>query len=227
MFDAGGDGSLWQTNNTQYDNKSYENIFKSKADAVSERNKAILASHQVRDAIKAALKAGENMNANAEDLEILDDVNAATNLWSVTKISLKPNDKFKEDAILEVGDNLVANINATFKVYQYKGGVAYYDIRFKHFGDDYCPCTAPAQTTTSTTIAYGGDAQKYLGRWGMVRNNWYEINVRSIKQLGKPVIGNLYVENDDTPDDNNEVEKWISFRINILSWAKRVQNEDL
>lgn len=220
-----GDGSLWQTNNTQYDNQSYKNIFKSKADAVSERNKAILASHEVRDAIKAALKPG--MTATAADLEILDDVNAATNLWYVTKISLKANDKFKEGATLEVGGNLVANINATFKVYQYEGGVAYYDIRFKHFGDDYTPWTAPSQTTTSTAIAYGGDAQKYLGRWGMVRNNWYEINVSSIKQLGKPVIGNLYVENDDTPDDNNEVEKWISFRINILSWAKRVQNEEL
>ncbi len=224
---AGGDGSLWQTNNTQYDNQSYENIFKSKADAVSERNNAILASHEVRDAIKAALKAGQHMDATAADLEISEAVNAATNLWYVTKISLKANDKFKADATLEVGGNLVANINATFKVYQYKDGVAYYDIRFKHFGDEYTPWTAPAKTTTSTAIAYGSDARKYLGRWGMVRNNWYEINVRSIKQLGKPVIGNLYVENDDTPDDNNEVEKWISFRINILSWAKRVQNEDL
>ena len=61
----------------------------------------------------------------------------------------------------------------------------------------------------------------------MVRNNWYEINVSSISNLGKPVIGNLYVSDDTTPDDNNEVEKYMAFRINILSWDKRVQNEYL
>ena len=61
----------------------------------------------------------------------------------------------------------------------------------------------------------------------MVRNNWYEINVNSIKQLGVPVVGQLDLTGDDTPDDNQEVEKWLSFKINILSWAKRVQNEDL
>ena len=61
----------------------------------------------------------------------------------------------------------------------------------------------------------------------MVRNNWYEINLTSIKQLGKPVIGQMDVTNDDTPDDNQEQEKYLSFKINILSWAKRVQDEEL
>ena len=122
------------------------------------------------------------------------------------------------------------NINTIFQVVKYDGGVAYYEIRFKHFGDDYCKWTAPEQTTNTTTEAYGSDdtaKKNYLGRWGMVRNNWYEINVNTINQLGKPVFGQMDITNDDTPDDNNDVEKWISFKINILSWAKRVQNEDL
>ena len=79
----------------------------------------------------------------------------------------------------------------------------------------------------STAEAYDNNENNYLGRWGMVRNNWYEINLNSIKQLGMPVIGQLDITTDDTPDDDKIVEKWLSFKINILSWAKRVQDEEL
>ncbi len=65
----------------------------------------------------------------------------------------------------------------------------------------------------------------WLGRYGMVRNNWYDLNVTGFNKLGKPSIGGLEVDSDSTPDDN--VEQWIAFKVNILSWAKRVQNVDL
>lgn len=211
---------LWVNNGT---------IYGSEASAWSLVETDILASGEVRDVLKAALADGASKILQASDLEIGVAFDAKNNLKTVTSIALKNDEEnYKPGANLNVdAPNLIAALNAKYHVVKYEGGVAYYDIRFKHFGDEYTPWTAPAQTTTSTTIAYGGDAQKYLGRWGMVRNNWYEINVSSIKQLGKPVIGNLYVENDDTPDDNKTIEKYLAFTVNILSWAKRVQNEEL
>lgn len=226
-----GDGNLWVVNNVS-NNTSADNIFKTETDATSNVIRAIVESHDVRDAAKAALKDGATWSVNTtnynDKLDIKFELNPVTNVYFVKSVSFKDNDAFTATPAPFTSESaLVKNINATFTVVKYEGGVAYYDIRFKHFGDEYCAWTAPGQTTTNTNIAYGNNAEKYLGRWGMVRNNWYEINVSSIKQLGKPVIGNLYVEDDTTPDDNNEVEKWLSFKINILSWAKRVQNEEL
>lgn len=222
----GGDGNLYVVNNLQ----TKGNIFKSQAEATSNVVKAIVESHDVRDAVNAALKPNETLKVTANDLVITYTINPATNVVSVASVAFKDNEKYTATpATFNAESNLVKNVNATFQVVKYEGCVAYYDIRFKHFGDEYTPWTAPEQTTTSTAIAYPGTdaAQKFLGRWGMVRNNWYELNIENVKNLGKPVIGNLFVSNDDTPDDNNEVEKWLSFKINILSWAKRVQNEDL
>ena len=62
---------------------------------------------------------------------------------------------------------------------------------------------------------------RFLGRYGVVRNNWYALSVGDIKGVGTPVIPST----DNTPDD--ELYNYISVRINILSWAKRTQHEDL
>lgn len=120
-------------------------------------------------------------------------------------------------------------VNAEVNVKEYKGGVAYYPIVIKHFGDDMTPWAHADDSETSyTTVgdAYGtgDDASKnYLGRYGLVRNNWYDIQVSGIMKLGSPVdpttgtITNL-------PDDNNEVLKYIAFKVNTMKWAKRTHN---
>ncbi len=123
----------------------------------------------------------------------------------------------------------LANINTENAIKYYKGGVSYYPVMIKHFGDELTPWAANGtgnQLTTETSYGTGETAnQNYLGRYGVVRNNWYDLEITSINKLGEPVVGNLELNN--TPDDNNEVEKWLSFRINILAWAKRVQNIEL
>ena len=217
-------------------NNNQKEVYTSQDNACSRMVKEIVASNEVAQRIKSHLAADQpSVTITTENYTQYFDINFVTvpetNVVKVTSVEFKQNaafatvpEKFTE------ADGLIKNINAIFQVVKYDGGVAYYEIRFKHFGDDYCKWTAPEQTTNTTTEAYGsGDtaAKNYLGRWGMVRNNWYEINVSTINQLGKPVFGQMDITNDDTPDDNNDVEKWISFKINILSWAKRVQNEDL
>lgn len=227
---AGNDGYLYTVNNLQ----SAGNIFCKQSDATSNVVKAIIESHYVRDAIKAALKPGQTININEGNVDtyltIDFQVNAKSNLVYVNSVSFKDNDAYNATpAAFDLNSALVKNVNASFQVVRYDKGVAYYEIRFKHFGDEYTPWLKANNPSSmqSTAEAYDNNENDYLGRWGMVRNNWYEINLNSIKQLGMPVIGQLDITTDDTPDDDKIVEKWLSFKINILSWAKRVQKEDL
>lgn len=110
-------------------------------------------------------------------------------------------------------------------VKKYANGICYYPIRIRHFSDtNETPWTAEKHTpsTIYTAEVSGGDAEKeFLGRYGVLRNNWYDITVNSIKKIGEPTIPEI----PNTPDD--EVENYISFSINILSWAKRTQQADL
>lgn len=116
------------------------------------------------------------------------------------------------------------------KIAIYKDGKVYYTVLIKHFGDALTPwnkneygTTAPISSNNPSEIypEYNGDRNNnYLGRYGVVRNNWYNLTLNNIKRIGKPEI-----DNPDTPDD--ELNSYISVSINILSWAKRQQDVDL
>lgn len=96
----------------------------------------------------------------------------------------------------------------------YEKGESYYIARIKHFGD--------ALTPWNPGDAYNGDNLKYLGRYGMLRNNWYELNVQSVSGPGYPDVPDV---KPNTPDD--EIDKYIKVSVKILSWAKRSQDVDL
>ena len=130
------------------------------------------------------------------------------------------------------GAAMIATLNTQLsKVEFFKGGVSYYVIRIKHFGDDLTPwnsgeyATKPANGDVDDI--YPVDARRdanYLGRYGMVRNNWYDIQLGEILKIGSSTVPAL--PGDDTPDDELD-ELFIKARINILSWAKRTQNWNL
>lgn len=131
----------------------------------------------------------------------------------------------------------------------YKEGYAYYDVRIKHFGGTYCPWNKTDDNIDTTAEAYGEDynANAYLGRWGVLRNNWYAINITDIKNIGYADPYDLDLKprtpgdpddptdpddpdgpDPDTPDDNTpDSEKWIAVDVNVLSWAKRINDEEL
>jgi len=122
------------------------------------------------------------------------------------------------------------NLNASLgKVECYKGGVSYYSIRIKHFGDNLTPWNTDeygSGTAPSSTTIYPDNSNlngDYLGRYGVLRNNWYALSVTSVRSLGDATPH----ENDwpDTPDD--ELDNYLAFRINVLSWAKRTQGAAL
>ena len=114
----------------------------------------------------------------------------------------------------------------------YKGGMGYYQVRIKHFMDDLTPWnltdTNKEWDTTEPKAGYvdkvypGLSAANYLGRYGVVRNNWYNLQVTGVKIIGTPYIENITTDlNKFTPDD--EMKTYITVNINILSWAKRDQ----
>lgn len=125
----------------------------------------------------------------------------------------------------KTGDEIVADINAKLGlkdgrdeakvgINTYLNGVTYYIARVKHFGD--------ALTEWHSGESYSGNNEKYLGRYGMLRNNWYELTVGNVYGPGYPGVPPV----DPTlPDDENE--KYLSVSVKILSWAKRSQSVDL
>ena len=123
------------------------------------------------------------------------------------------------------GDEIVADINAKLGlkagrpeemvgINTYAKGVTYYIARVRHFDDD--------KTPWSSGKPYGTDNASYLGRYGMLRNNWYELKVGNVYGPGYPGVPPV----DPTlPDDENE--KYLSVSVKILSWAKRSHTVDL
>lgn len=101
----------------------------------------------------------------------------------------------------------------------YKSGESYYIARIKHFGDAATPWNEGDPT-------YGDNDdtnnKKYLGRYGVLRNNWYELTVGSVSGPGTPDIPTI---KPTEPDD--ESYKYISVSVKILSWAKWSHSYDL
>ena len=155
--------------------------------------------------------------------------------------------KFKAGAEAAVSADLAATDSkikaAVGTIVKYTGGISYYAIRVKHFGDELTPWHVGTKShplvdtwmsvwdvdgqekaePTAGNVYPANDYDDYLGRYGMLRNNWYDLRVTKIKTLGsaKPIN---YTE-DPTTDD--ELDGYINVKINVLSWARRTQNWSL
>ena len=88
----------------------------------------------------------------------------------------------------------------------YKDGACYYQTNLiRHFND----------TQSSKDMGYG--------RYGVVRNNIYKINITKITQPGEPDVVN---EKDDDHDDD-PTKVFVAFDITINSWIVRTQDISL
>lgn len=128
------------------------------------------------------------------------------------------NGKTGTQIVKEINDKLglidgAGHAEAMVGINTYAKGVTYYIARVKHFG---------SLTPWNSGESYGTDNGKYLGRYGMLRNNWYELNVGNVYGPGYPGVPPV---DPNQPDDENE--KYLSVSVKILSWAKRSQNVDL
>ncbi|MCF0067599.1 Mfa1 family fimbria major subunit [Prevotella copri] len=120
------------------------------------------------------------------------------------------------EIVKEINDKLglkAGRPEAMVGINTYLNGVTYYIARVKHFG---------SLTPWKSGESYGDNNDKYLGRYGMLRNNWYELKVGNVYGPGYPGVPPV----DPTqPDDENE--KYLSVSVKILSWAKRSDTVDL
>ena len=130
----------------------------------------------------------------------------------------------KYGADLKTGDDIVTEINTKLGlkagrpeemvgINTYLEGATYYIARVKHFG---------SLTPWKSGDSYGTDNATFLGRYGMLRNNWYELEVGNVYGPGYPGVPPV---DPNQPDDENE--KYLSVSVKILSWAKRTDKVDL
>ena len=119
------------------------------------------------------------------------------------------------DVVDEINKKLGLDKSKGIGIKTYKEGVSYYIARIKHFGDDLTPWKEGNDT-------YGENNLNWLGRYGVLRNNWYDLTIEKISGPGYPDIPEVKPE---TPDD--EDTKYINVSVKILDWAKRSQNVDL
>lgn len=206
------------------DNKDV--IYDEKADIETVVSTAYLNVPAIRKVLESKLDAGKTFDKN--DLTVVFNNDGNAGYWTVASITVKSESatKFKDDAIpaeLTAGNPTytaaIASVNKDYNIAYYKGGVSYYGVRIRHFDESQTPWTANGKED-SYEVASGNKENEYLGRYGVLRNNWYEVNVTGIRNIGSPVPDEVYGQDDPQ-------EQWISVRINVLAWAKRSQNVDL
>lgn len=225
------------TDNPQY---CFENTFDVERMTIDNTTRAILAAQFVEEGKAAAdLYLYDNDTttlANAANMKA--DITAAINAMAVVKARGTATDLIFEDvnahlrrvksftigsvsytadatdaAVLKVFNTVYSNIG---DINIYKDGMVYYQIRVKHFGDDLTPWNrGEAKVTTTDTYPVVNRDANYLGRYGILRNNWYELNVATVNRLGYPAIPPLT----NKPDDL--LNEYISVIVNIQPWVKK------
>ena len=92
----------------------------------------------------------------------------------------------------------------------YYNGYCYYVVPIRHF--------AKGEVAEYT----GGEYQSnHLGRYGIVRNNYYQITINDITQPGEPITDPTV---DPSTDKDDETNYWINVSIKVLSWKVRTQD---
>ena len=104
----------------------------------------------------------------------------------------------------------------------YLNGEAYYIARIKHF-NTLTPWEAGQPTYKDVPhLTLEQSNKNYLGRYGVLRNNWYSLSVTKISNLGYPEVPEV---KPNIPDDEND--QYINVEVKILDWAKRTQEIEL
>lgn len=186
----------------------------------------------VVNTMKEYLKTGST--GNVEDLQVsFQDITSPSDNtnYNVTALSIVDESSSKYvEGIENALTGMVEKVNSAVKIAKYTDGKSYYAARIKHFGDDFTPWNSKETTKPggdNGVYPTGGNQDaNYLGRYGVLRNNWYDINVTGIKMIGDTSV-EILEKNEDGTDTDDELDNYVTFQINILSWAKRSQEVEL
>lgn len=153
-----------------------------------------------------------------------------SHLLTTDNVTIKEGEVVKNGAINFPALNTKLGLNNT-KMYvnntpkvgikTYEKGECYYIARIKHFNE-----LTPWPSVSGSRETYGinNDANNalFLGRYGVLRNNWYDLEVTKFSAPGYPDVPEV---NPTDPDD--EDTKFINVEVKILDWAKRSQSIEL
>lgn len=102
-----------------------------------------------------------------------------------------------DNETINISDKSFVSNNLKF----YKDGINYFPVTIRHFDDELVP-------------TLGG-----YGRFGIVRNNVYKLNITQIKSPGEPIVPPIDPEE---PDDKENV--YVAFDVEVLPWVVREQD---
>lgn len=139
-----------------------------------------------------------------------------THVLDATNVEIKEGTEDKTSVVAgQINTKLGLDKDKGIGIKTYKNGESYYIARIKHFGDDLTPWKEGNAT-------YGEKNLEWLGRYGVLRNNWYDLTINKISGPGYPDVPEV-----KPTDPDDEDTKYISVSVKILSWAKRSQNVEL
>lgn len=144
-----------------------------------------------------------------------------SHLLTTGNVTIKEGTVEKNDDITFAALNTKLGLDNTDGIKTYENGVCYYIARIKHF-NDLTPWVSGNPTYRDPLLTDAQNNEKFLGRYGVLRNNWYDLTVTKFSAPGYPDVP---VVNPTDPDD--EDTKFINVEVKILDWAKRSQSIEL
>ena len=178
---------------------------------------AIYTAEEFLKVATVALKDG-NALGNNETLKVKDNLSTGLNITDAAGVQSLLQINGGTSSKLSDGQAAAILAAAGGNIKYYLQGVTYYYATvIKHFGE----AETPLASTDAINAASDYDEGKHLGRYGVLRNNWYELTIKTVKGPGEPEIPEIPT----TPPDKQE--SYINCEINVLSWAKRSQGVDL
>lgn len=163
-------------------------------------------------------KAEEVLNTRTGVTVTLKDdlLKGGTHVLDANTVEIKEGTEDKTSVVAgQINTKLGLDMSKGIGIKTYKNGESYYIARIKHFGDDLTPWNEGDAT-------YGGKNLEWLGRYGVLRNNWYDLTINKISGPGYPDVPEV-----KPTDSDDEDTKYISVSVKILSWAKRSQDVNL
>ena len=169
-------------------------------------------TEQITSKAEEVLKTTTGVTVTLKD----DLLKGGTHVLDATTVEIKEGTEDKTSVVADqINTKLGLDMSKGIGIKTYKNGESYYIARIKHFGDDLTPWNEGNAT-------YGENNLNWLGRYGVLRNNWYDLTINKISGPGYPDVPEV-----KPTDQDDEDTKYISVSVKILSWAKRSYTVDL
>ncbi|MCW4126612.1 Mfa1 family fimbria major subunit [Segatella copri] len=169
-------------------------------------------TEQIKSKAEEVLNTKTGVSVTLKD----DLLKGGTHVLDETTVEIKEGTEDKTAVVAgQINTKLGLDKDKGIGIKTYKNGESYYIARIKHFGDDLTPWNEGNAT-------YGGKNLEWLGRYGVLRNNWYDLTINKISGPGYPDVPKV-----KPTDADDEDTKYISVSVKILDWAKRSQNVEL